>query len=169
MCVCARACGSVKRCSHVPGTRTRNIGYTSLYYLQQLYRAHQYSCFVFTISPSQAWFQYSLTDVAAAAVFSQKSCHAQPRLAPDDGCFARCLLRLCRWELWQKPRAHPSCVQKFANLVSTTAGGFRGCGGRRGSILMRKACICLAGGSEMDGRAFVKCLKDSGPGAGLGC
>ena len=34
---------------------------------------------------------------------------------------------------------------------------------------MRKACICLAGGSEMDGRAFVKCLKDSGPGAGLGC
>ena len=106
LCVCVCACGSVKRCSHVPGTRPRNIGETSLYYLQQLYRAHQYSCFAFTISPSQAWFQYSLTDVAAAAVFSQKSCHAQPRLAPDDGCFARCLLRLCRWELWQKPRAH---------------------------------------------------------------
>ena len=26
-----------------------------------------------------------------------------------------------------------------------------------------KTCICVAGGSEMDGRAFVKCLKDSGP------
>ncbi|CAE7812142.1 unnamed protein product [Symbiodinium necroappetens] len=34
---------------------------------------------------------------------------------------------------------------------------------------LRDVYYAFAGGSEMDGRAFVKCLKDSGPGAGLGC